>query len=133
MTRSDQWKERDCVMDYRAFCDEARLAATGQPFTYLNHKQFLGYFAFAHIAMPESWSAKKKKEMAGRLHQQKPDKDNIEKALTDALFAQDSTLAIGGVMAKYWLEEDAEPRIDVFLIPIPGEEEIKFLHAEGTQ
>lgn len=36
-----------------------------------------------HIAMPRSWSQKKKDAKAGQPHQQKPDLDNLVKALMD--------------------------------------------------
>jgi hypothetical protein len=133
MTRSDQWNERDCVVRYRTWCDLARTAATGAPNSYLNPEQFLGYYAFVHHPIPPSWSKGKKAIMEGRLHQQKPDKDNVEKAINDALFLDDSPLAIGGVMAQYWGYEDIEPCIDIFLIPTPGVTEIQFLHLESEK
>jgi len=128
MTQKDKWAKRDCVVRYYEWANQARTEATGDPYHYLNPKQFLGYYAFVHIQMPKSWSAKKRKAMEGRLHMQKPDKDNVEKGINDALFADDSALAIGGVMAQYWGYDDFSPCIDIFLIPNPGEEEIQFLH-----
>lgn len=38
-----------------------------------------------HIAMPKSWSKKKKLEMNGQYHTQVPDSDNLQKAVLDSL------------------------------------------------
>jgi len=82
MTRADKWKKRPEVLRYRAFCDHVRLLGVELP------------EAGAHITfilpMPPSWSKKKRQEMAGKPHQQKPDKDNLEKALMDAIYADDA-------------------------------------------
>lgn len=55
--------------------------------------------------MPASWSAKKKDEMTNRPHTDKPDLDNIDKAIKDALFIHDEQIAFGS-MAKWWGRED---------------------------
>jgi Holliday junction resolvase RusA-like endonuclease len=82
MTQRDRWKKRPVVLRYHAFCDEIRAMGIQIP------------PAGAHIVfilpMPASWSAKKKAAMNRMPHQQKPDKDNMEKALLDALFGDDS-------------------------------------------
>ncbi|QIU89334.1 RusA family crossover junction endodeoxyribonuclease [Yokenella regensburgei] len=82
MTRADRWKQRPPVLRYRMFCDEVRLYDIQVP------------EAGAHITyvlpMPPSWSKKKRAEMDGKPHQQKPDIDNLTKSLLDALFDDDS-------------------------------------------
>lgn len=118
-TRSDAWKNRPCVLRYREWCDVARIACTGDANKKLNGEEFLGFYAFSHAPMPESWSKKKKLLMAGQMNMQKPDKDNVEKAIGDALFDKDEQLCMGGVVMQYWSLETEEPRIDVFLIPVP--------------
>lgn len=40
--------------------------------------------------MPKSWSNKKRNEMLGKPHQQKPDIDNLIKAVLDCLCKDDS-------------------------------------------
>lgn len=54
--------------------------------------------------MPGTWSKKKKFEMLSRPHQQKPDVDNLAKAILDALLKDDS-----GVhtlfLTKVWSED----------------------------
>lgn len=104
-------------MKYRAWADEARLACTGNPQQKLDANHFLGFYAFSHHPMPESWSKKKKAELAGKLMFQKPDKNNVEKALEDALFDHDERIVLGGVQAQFWCMPSEEPRVDVFLIP----------------
>ena len=44
------------------------------------------------IAMPKSWSKKKKQEMEGQHHRQRPDIDNLVKALMDAAYIEDCTI-----------------------------------------
>ena len=41
------------------------------------------------MPMTTSWSAKKKLEMDGEPHEQKPDVDNLLKGLLDAVFVED--------------------------------------------
>lgn len=81
MTRSDKWKKRPCVMNYRAFADEVRLRGV----TVGN-----GAKVVFHLPMPKSWSKKKQAQMHGMPHTQKPDIDNLTKALLDALYQDDS-------------------------------------------
>ncbi len=54
--------------------------------------------------MPKSWSQKKRTQLNGQAHQQKPDKDNLEKALLDAIFDDDSRVWDGRV-TKLWGEK----------------------------
>ena len=81
-TRSDKWRKRDVVMRYRTFCDEIRLNKVTMP-------EAGGHITFV-VPMPKSWSQKKRAAMNGRAHQQKPDSDNMIKALMDALFEDDA-------------------------------------------
>ncbi|WP_432514745.1 RusA family crossover junction endodeoxyribonuclease, partial [Klebsiella pneumoniae] len=82
MTRADKWKQRPAVMRYRAFCDEVRLKNVAMP-------DQGGHITFV-VPMPKSWSQKKRVTMNGQAHQQKPDADNMIKALMDALFTDDA-------------------------------------------
>lgn len=98
MTQRDKWKQRPCVLRYRAFCDEMRYRMKPNDFP----------VAGAHVVfimpMPKSWSKKKKEHMIMQPHQQKPDIDNLQKALLDALFGDDSH--IYDIRAsKYWGDE----------------------------
>ena len=84
MTRSDKWRVRDCVAQYRAWADRARASCPGIMVT----PGRLDFVAF--IAMPPSWSRKKRAAMIGQPHRQRPDVDNIAKAVMDALWQDDS-------------------------------------------
>lgn len=117
-TRSDAWKQRPCVLAYRAWCDSARLACTGSPTQKLDANDYIGFYAFSHSPMPESWSDKKKAAMAGQLMRQKIDADNLIKSVGDSLFDNDERLAIMHCL-QYWAMPHEEPRVDVYLIPVP--------------
>ncbi|MBJ9131176.1 RusA family crossover junction endodeoxyribonuclease [Citrobacter freundii] len=95
MTRADKWKKRPEVLRYRAFCDEVRLqgielSESGSHVTFI-------------LPMPASWSKKKRAEFNGKLHQQKPDVDNLTKSLLDALFEDDAHIWDARV-SKLWGE-----------------------------
>jgi len=98
MTQADKWKQRDCVLRYRALKDEIRAHGVTLPEA--------NYHVVFVLPMPLSWSKKKREMMNGQPHQQKPDKDNLEKALLDALFVEDSAIWDGRV-SKVWGEEGA--------------------------
>ncbi|CAH5088770.1 RusA family crossover junction endodeoxyribonuclease [Serratia marcescens] len=81
MTQKDRWAKRPPVLRYRAFCDEVKLNRISLPES--------GYHVTFVLPMPEGWSKKKRAEMAGKPHQQKPDADNLLKALMDAIYSED--------------------------------------------
>lgn len=81
-TQSDRWKKRPVVMRYRAFCDDLRARNCTLPES--------GSHVTFHMPMPASWSKKKRAEMLGQPHQQKPDVDNLTKAVLDAVLKDDS-------------------------------------------
>ena len=57
-------------------------------------------------------------EMAGALHRAKPDRDNIDKAILDALFTDDSGIAAGH-LEKRW-DDGGGPRLEIiFAISAP--------------
>lgn len=100
MTRADKWKQRPCVLRYWAFCEELRLKLprdfdlTGKDITFI-------------LPMPKSWSKKKKIEMDGMPHMQRPDLSNLLKALEDAHQAEDSTIYGYTGLWKLWGREGA--------------------------
>lgn len=81
MTQRDKWAKRPAVLRYRAFCDQVRAAGLALPEA--------GAHIVFHLAMPASWSKKRRAQMLGQPHQQKPDVDNLAKALLDACLAED--------------------------------------------
>lgn len=92
MTRRDRWEKRECVLRYRAQCDELRLRGVVLPETYL---------LICFFPMPRSWSATRRAEMDGRPHQQKPDRDNVDKALMDGLCRRDERLHDARVIKRW--------------------------------
>jgi Holliday junction resolvase RusA-like endonuclease len=54
------------------------------------------------LPMPKSWSKKKRLEMDGQPHQQKPDLDNLIKAFKDALCEDDAYVHTYRNMHKVW-------------------------------
>lgn len=82
MVKSDSWKRRPCVLRYFNFKDEVRKLGVNIP-------ESDSHIIF-HMAMPNSWSKKKKASYHGKPHQQKPDCDNLFKALADACYENDS-------------------------------------------
>jgi Holliday junction resolvase RusA-like endonuclease len=46
-----------------------------------------------YIPVPKTWKEYKKKEMHMKLHQQKPDIDNLVKAVFDSVFSEDKYIA----------------------------------------
>ena len=85
MTQSDKWKKRKCVVNYFTFKHLVRCAGIELP-DYGAHVIF-------GIPMPNSWSKKKKLVSVNREHKQKPDIDNLLKALLDVIFDEDSHIS----------------------------------------
>lgn len=82
MTQRDRWAKRECVQRYWKFKDQVREAG-------LAITESCAHVIFV-LPMPKSWSKKKKHEMWNKPHQQKPDVDNLMKALLDAIFDDDA-------------------------------------------
>lgn len=103
MTRKDTWRNADvrpAVQRWRAFQNEVqRLGVTVQD----------GDSITFRIAMPASWSAKKRAAHLGMPHRAKPDLDNLLGGLFDAaLLSQkggDQHIASLGAVAKMWAPE----------------------------
>lgn len=98
MTQRDKWKNRPAVQRYHEFCDSIRAAMNLEAKLKTGPAE-LNWECF--LPMPKSWSKKKKLAMAGKPHRQRPDRDNLDKAILDALFEDDSAIAVGRI-AKFW-------------------------------
>jgi Holliday junction resolvase RusA-like endonuclease len=112
MTRADAWKKRPCVLRYRRFRDQVRLHQIRIP---ESGAQIVFYFP-----MPASWAKRKLASMAGMPHQQKPDLDNLIKALLDAIFDDDCRVW-SYAAEKRWATEGAieiteNPKADTSLV-----------------
>lgn len=99
MTRGDQWKKRPATARYWAFKDEVRIRGVVLPEDGAN--------VLFIMPMPASWSKKKKAEMDGMMHKQKPDLDNLMKALGDAVYDDDSRISSLSGLGKVWGKEGA--------------------------
>jgi hypothetical protein len=105
MTQRDKWQKRPCVLAYRKFCDDIRDQAGSLP---ANPD---GVIVSAFSPMASSWKETKKRTMEGKPNRQKPDHDNIAKAVGDALFDEDCCIWIGATL-KFWCRQGDE-RLEV--------------------
>lgn len=103
LTRRDRWAARPIVERYYAFCNELRLK--------FKHDLPEVLILEFRLPMPASWSKRKKAAHLGKPHQQKPDIDNLCKAVMDALSADDSYIYILHA-TKIWGDV---PGIDILL------------------
>ncbi len=99
MVRSDAWKHRPCITQYWAFKDKLVLLAKKIKFT-LPDKFKVEFL----IKMPDSWSKSKKRDMLDKPHQQKPDIDNLVKAVMDCLKKNDATVYYIEASKVWWSE-----------------------------
>lgn len=95
-TRADKWQDRPVILRYRAFRDELRKQAESQGFT-LTDQFSIDFW----IPMPASWSKRKREAMFGTPHRQKPDADNLYKAVTDCLMPDDASIWATSI-SKRW-------------------------------
>ncbi len=85
MTRADRWKKRKCVLEYWRFKDEVNYLRKG--FELGDKISILFCMPF-----PKSYSKKKREKLFLKPHQVKPDADNLEKAIFDAIKKKDQTI-----------------------------------------
>lgn len=93
-TKADMWKKRPCVLAYRAYCDLLRQHVAAQNGGSLPGVPD-GLNCWFTIAMPESWSEKKKALHERQPCKSKPDFDNLAKGVADALFENDQEIWFG--------------------------------------
>lgn len=97
MTRSDRWRKRPIVQKYWDYKEELNYLARMDGYE-LGPVLSVKFF----IAMPKSWSIKKKKKMIRLPHQQTPDLDNYLKGFMDAFVDDDSFVYEFVNCGKYW-------------------------------
>lgn len=97
MTKRDKWLKprRPCVQRYFDYRDVLRKGIGDLPVVPDE------LHAVFHFSMPESWSKKRRQEMEGKPHRQKPDGDNCLKAIQDAMFLEDGGVW-RGTFEKRW-------------------------------
>ena len=108
MTQRDKWAKRPCVTKYWEYKDELNKAVSARPdiARALRLGNVYGISWVAKIQMPKSWNKLKKSKMRRSYHCQKPDRDNIDKGILDALMKEDSGVAYGTLL-KIWVEEES--------------------------
>lgn len=99
-SRSDTWKPSPSVRRYRAYRDQVTIKIKELPPDFF-HVVFL-------LPMPASWSKKKKADWVGLPHKGKPDKDNLEKGLVDAVYRdRDDGHVWNSATTKLWAYDGA--------------------------
>ena len=97
MTRSDRWKQRPCVLRYRAFADKLRLLVGAVP------EPPISLEVVFHVPVPKSRRKGKSRVLHGSPHLGKRgDLDNNLKALMDALWPDDDSGVWRVVAEKRW-------------------------------
>lgn len=96
-TQRDKWQPSEAVQRYRNWAAEARLRL---PLQCLEADP-LRVSIRAFFALPNSWSKKKKAELIAMPHRQKPDGDNVMKALVDCYWKNDERIASWSI-EKFW-------------------------------
>lgn len=110
MAKRDKWMKRKCVVNYFNWKDRVKMHAAGQI-----PKEVPGcLFITAYCSMPPSWSDKKKAELLGKPHRQRPDIDNITKAFMDSLWEEDS--AIWEIHCKKFWDDGNGARMEITII-----------------
>jgi len=95
MTQRDKW--RPAAKRYYAYANHLQLLARQDKYTLT-----VPLSANFYLPMPKSWSKKKREEMNGKPHTQKPDLSNLLKAFEDALLNDDSGVWRYEDCGKYW-------------------------------
>ena len=95
MVKSDKWKKRPCVEAYFRWVNYAKYTVKDLP------NDIYGIAINAYIEFPKSYSQRKMLKLANKGHRQKPDCDNILKAVMDALIKEDKGVCSARVN-KYW-------------------------------
>lgn len=100
MTQSDRWRDRPAVARYWAFKDEIQRQVAQMGFKLGNDITIIFL-----MPMPQSWNKAKKQAMLHQPHQQKPDLDNLEKALLDSLLPDNDSVVWRKMSQKRWAYE----------------------------
>jgi len=101
--RSDAWRKRPVILKYYKFRDDVNSEMKKIEFPWKSLETLIVDF---FIPMPKSWSAKKVLAMNNTPHQQKPDIDNLTKALLDSIFRDGDDCRVYDIKArKFWAGE----------------------------
>lgn len=112
MTQRDRWKKRPCVERYHAWADKVREEVRKQIGSIPDPATILALNWTAYFVPPASWSKKRRDAALGERHRTKPDRDNIDKAILDVLFKDDSAISDGTIKKRYdWI-----PRLEIEIV-----------------
>ena len=100
MTRKDKWAKRPVVTAYFKYANTIRALAQSERFSLPDNGLRLRF----DFPMPGSWSKRRRREMLGQPHQQRPDIDNCIKAVLDPLLKEDCTVWHIAGAEKRWAE-----------------------------
>ena len=100
-SKRDGWRPSAPVRRYRAFRDAVNVMAGKRR----KEVPWEGLTVTFRVPMPKSWPKYRREEMDGQPHQQKPDLDNLLKALADALWPDDDTHLWDVRARKVWARE----------------------------
>ena len=89
------------AIDYKEKKAALRKLAKKQGFP-VDDSEVVGLEAVFEFEVPRSWSKKKKAAMVGKFHRQRPDGDNLHKALQDSLFPKRDDRIAQGEFKKVW-------------------------------
>ena len=103
MTRSDAWRKRPAVVRYFMYKDALVAAANRAGIDGSKPPEHVKIYA--EFKPPNSWSKKKAAAHILKLHQQKPDCDNILKGVVDCIWQADQKISKMYVQ-KIWAEKD---------------------------
>ena len=95
-TNRDRWKQRPVVVRYHAYHDAIRATLPGYELGMALTIKF-------YIPFPASYSKKKRAELLGTYHDQKPDIDNLCKGFMDAWHTEDKHVAVLNA-EKFWAD-----------------------------
>jgi len=109
MVASDKWKKRLVVEKYWVYKQLIKLSLNQEQQEILEKTEKFESIKF-YMALPESWSKKKKKETNNKPHQQTPDIDNLLKGLFDVLMIEDKRVWRIRELEKKWSNK---PRIEI--------------------
>lgn len=103
MTKRDKWAKRKCVQNYWRYKDDIckHLKTHPELLDYLDRDEVVGVSWTAFFPFPKSYSKKRKASLSGEFHRIKPDRDNIDKGILDAILKDDSGVAFGST-EKMW-------------------------------
>jgi len=99
MTRRDKWRLRPCVARYREFADRVRKAVGPR---IIEPTKVLRLDWLATFTPPKRWSKKDREAAIGTIHRQRPDRDNLDKAVLDCLFSRGDEAIGYGTICKRW-------------------------------